>query len=104
MRWFERRWARRRRLARITRKLFALMAVLTLVVSWGCDRAGEPKPPVVEPVDPAQMLRQMSEALAHARQLTFKATRQLDASLVDGSSVPEAAEIEVAVSRPNPCL
>jgi len=42
MRWFERRWSRRRRLARITRKLFALMAVLTLVVSWGCARAGEP--------------------------------------------------------------
>jgi hypothetical protein len=43
----------------------------------------------------------MSEALAHARQLTFKATRLLDASLIQGSNIPESAEIEVAVSRPN---
>jgi hypothetical protein len=80
--------------------VIASMAALTLVVSWGCDRAVEPKPAIVETVDPAQKLRQMSDTLAHARQLTFKATRQLDAALVEGSSAAESAEIEVAVSRP----
>ena len=45
-------------------------------------------------------LRQMSETLAGARQLTFKATRQLDAGLVEGSAVPESTEVEIAVSRP----
>ena len=34
------------------------------------------------------------------RQLTFKAARQLDPSLVEGSDVAEWAEIQVAVSRP----
>jgi hypothetical protein len=51
-------------------------------------------------VDPAEKLRQMSQTLARSRQLTFTASRQLDAALVEGSSVPESVEIEVAVSRP----
>jgi hypothetical protein len=80
--------------------VLASTAVLTLVVSWGCDRAAEPKAPAVEKVDPAQILRQMSDTLAHARQLTFKATRQLDAALVEGGGVAESAEIEVSISRP----
>jgi hypothetical protein len=42
----------------------------------------------------------MSETLAHARQLTFKATRQLDAALVEGGGAAESAEIEVSISRP----
>jgi hypothetical protein len=78
-----------------------LMAVFALTVSWGCDRASEPKLSVAETMDPAQKLRQMSETLARARQLTFKATRQLDAALVEGSNIAESAEIEVAVSRPH---
>jgi hypothetical protein len=78
----------------------ALLALLTLVVTWGCHRTPDPAPPVVETVDPAQTLRQMSDTLARARQLTFKATRQLDAALVDGGNVAESADIEVAVSRP----
>jgi hypothetical protein len=73
------------------------MAVLTLVVSWGCDRAAEPQAPAVEKADPARILWQMSDTLAHARQLTFKATRQLDAALVEGGVVAESAEIEVSI-------
>jgi hypothetical protein len=82
------------------RGVLAAMAVLTLVVSWRCDRAAEPRAPAVQTVDPARILRQMSDTLAHARQLTFKATRQLDAALVEGGVVGESAEIEVSISRP----
>jgi len=78
----------------------AAVAVLTLVVSWGCDRAAEPKAPAVETADPARILRLMSDTLAHAHQLTFRATRQLDAALVAGGVVAESAEIEVSISRP----
>jgi hypothetical protein len=42
----------------------------------------------------------MFETLAHARQLTFRATRQLDPALVIGGSVAESSEIEVWVLRP----
>jgi hypothetical protein len=42
----------------------------------------------------------MFDTLAGARQLTFKATRRLDAALVIGGSVAESAQIEVSVSRP----
>jgi hypothetical protein len=80
--------------------MITLMAVLAFAVSLGCNRAAEPQPAVAETVDPAQTLRKMSDTLAHARQLTFKATRQLDAALVDGNDIAESAQIEVAVSRP----
>jgi hypothetical protein len=80
-------------------RLVAATAVLALVA--GCDRAPESAPPpVVETADPLQVLRQMSDTLAHARQLTFKATRHLDAALVDGGTAPESAEIEVSIVRP----
>src|SRR4051794_11007270 len=82
------------------RGVLASMAVLTLVVSWRCDRVAEPKARAVQTADPARILRQMSDTLAHARQLTFKATRQLDAALVEGSVVAESAEIDVSISRP----
>lgn len=78
----------------------ASVVVLTLVVCWGCARQAAPAPAVVETVDPVQTLRQMSDTLAQARQLTFKATRQLDAALVAGGTVPESSEIEVSISRP----
>jgi hypothetical protein len=80
--------------------VLASMAGLALVLSWGCDRPAEPKASAVEKVDPARILRQMSDTLAHARQLAFKATRQLDAALVEGGVVAESAEIEVSISRP----
>jgi hypothetical protein len=82
------------------RPTVVLTAVFMFAMCWGCDRASAPQSAVVEIVDPAQKLRQMSETLAHARQLTFKARRQLDAALVAGSDIAETAEIEVTVSRP----
>ena len=82
------------------RACIASMAVLALVASLGCDRALESTPAVAATVDPVQALRQMSDTLAGARQLTFTATRQLDAALVEGGTAPESAEIVVSISRP----
>jgi hypothetical protein len=75
-------------------------AVLTLVGLTGCTRAPDATSAVVESVDPMQALRQMSDTLSHARQLTFHATRRLDAALVAGGTLAESAEIDVTVSRP----
>lgn len=80
---------------------FASMAVLSLVASWGCGRETPAPPPhVVATVDPAQALRQMSDTLAHANRLTFKATRRLDPALAESTGMPVSSAIEVAVSRP----
>jgi hypothetical protein len=65
----------------------------------GCGRPAEPQ--AVTPPDAVQILREMSATLAQANQLTFTATREMDAALLDASGVPESARIEVAVSRPN---
>jgi hypothetical protein len=75
-------------------------ATIALVLSFGCSRASEPAPAVASAPDPAQIVREMFDTLAGARQLTFKATRRLDAALVIGGSVAESAAIEVWVSRP----
>jgi hypothetical protein len=48
-----------------------------------------------------QVLRGMSAKLAAAKHFTFEATREVDATLRDGYSVPEKAHVHVAVSRPN---
>ena len=48
-----------------------------------------------------QILRGMSAKLAAAKHFTFEATREVDATLRDGYSVPEKARVHVAVSRPN---
>lgn len=76
------------------------MTLLALVVCFGCGRAPEPAPPVASAPDPAQILRAMFDSLSKAQQLTFKATRQLDAALVIGGAVAESAQIDVSVSRP----
>lgn len=76
------------------------MTLLALVVCFGCGRAPEPAPPVASAPDPAQILRAMFDTLSKAQQLTFKATRQLDAALVIGGTVAESAQIDVSVSRP----
>lgn len=78
----------------------ASTVIVALVLSFGCNRASEPTAPVARPPDPAQVVREMFDTLAHSQQLTFKATRRLDAALVVGGSVAESAEVEVWVSRP----
>jgi hypothetical protein len=82
------------------RKAIAAIALLTIVVSWGCSRAPEPAPQAARTPDPAQLIQEMFDTLSQARQLTFTATRRLDAALVIGGSVAESAEIEMSVSRP----
>lgn len=46
----------------------------------------------------------MSEKLAQAKQLSFKVDRKLDAALVEGRNIPENAQIEISVSRPDKFL
>ncbi len=55
-------------------------------------------------MNPDQLLRQMSEKLAHAQKFSFKVDRKLDAALVEGRNVPENAQIEISVSRPGKFL
>jgi len=76
------------------------IALLTLVVSSGCERPPAPAAPVAEAPDAAKLLAQMFDTLARARQLTFTATRHLDAALMTGATAAESAELEVWVSRP----
>ena len=79
---------------------FASVTFLAIAVSFGCGRAPEPAPAVATTSDPAQMLGDMFDTLSKAHQFTFKATRRLDAALVIGGSVPESAQIDVSVARP----
>jgi hypothetical protein len=76
------------------------MAIIALIAAVGCGRASDSTPAVSSAPDPAQALREMFDALAHARQLTFKATRQLDAALTLGGNLAESTDVEVWVSRP----
>jgi hypothetical protein len=54
--------------------------------------------------DPSQLLQQMSEKLAQAQKLSFRVDRKLDAALVEGRNVPEDAQIEISVARPDKFL
>jgi hypothetical protein len=48
-----------------------------------------------------QLLRQMSAKLASAQSFSFKAARQIDPSLIPGGNLPQKADIEISVMRPN---
>jgi hypothetical protein len=66
----------------------------------------EPAPAAQAPaLSPAKegdrILRAMSAKLAAAKSFGFTATREIDASLVEGTSVPEKARVTVVVERPN---
>ena len=76
------------------------IALLALVAAAGCSRPSAPDTASTETVDPVRTLQRMSETLAQASQVTFKATRQLDAALVEATGRAESADIEVWVSRP----
>jgi hypothetical protein len=86
------------------RRPLASLAVLVLIAAVGAVGCSRPSSTAgsssAETVDPAQRLQRMSDTLARARHLTFKATRHLDAALVDGTARAESADIEVWVSRP----
>src|SRR4030095_8120318 len=72
---------------------------ILLTLALACSRAAE-QPATTANNDPDQLLRQMSEKLAQAKNLSFKVERKLDAALVEGRNVAESAVIEVSVSRP----
>jgi hypothetical protein len=48
-----------------------------------------------------QVLQQMSDKLKGAQQLTFKASRQVDAAILEDGDLLQNAQIEFAVARPN---
>jgi hypothetical protein len=57
---------------------------------------------VTDPPDPAiEAVRRMSTRLAAARSFTVDATRQMDAGLLEGRTVPESASVHVEVRRPD---
>jgi hypothetical protein len=92
---------------RLVFRKFSVLALLALAVV-SCSRApeqssratGEPSP-VATTLSAEQVLQQMSEKLKGARQLTFKVSRQIDAALIEEGDLPEKAQIEFAVSRPD---
>ncbi len=83
---------------RWSRSLLFSFVVSSLLLGLACG-CGTGKP-IAASNDPDQLLRQMSEKLAQARQFSFKVDRKLDAALVEGRNIPENAQIEISVSRP----
>jgi len=86
-------------LQRTHRSVLIGAAVIVMALAWGCSRAPENQVTTANN-DPDQLLRQMSEKLSHAKNLSFKVDRMLDAALVEGLNVPENVQIEISVSRP----
>jgi hypothetical protein len=74
---------------------FAVIS-LSLGLVGGCGAAN----PVAVTNDPDQLLQQMSQKLAGAKNLSFKVARKLDAGLVEGRDIPENAQVEISVARP----
>ena len=81
--------------------VICVLAAFAALAFGGCGRAPEQPATATTGVSADQVLRVMSETLAKSPRLTFKVTRQLDAALVEGRELPESAQIEVAVARPN---
>ncbi len=77
-----------------------VVSSLFLGLACGC---GTQKPAAVTN-NPDQLLRQMSDKLAQAKNFSFKVDRKLDAALVEGRNIPEHAQIEIFVSRPGKFL
>lgn len=75
-------------------------AFILLALSLACSSSTEKSATTAANNDPDQLLRQMSEKLAQAKNLSFKVNRKLDAALVEGRDVPENTQIEISVSRP----
>ncbi len=76
--------------------------IILLALASACNPV--PESATVANNDPDQLFRQMSEKLAGANKLSFRVDRKLDAALVEGREIPENAQIEIAVSRPNKFL
>lgn len=79
---------------------FAVLALLALVVA-SCSRTPVVPATVATTLSADQVLRQMSEKLKGAQQLTYKVARQMDAALIEEGDLLQNAQIEFAVARPN---
>ena len=66
-----------------------------------CGRAGQPAALSVAQPTAELVLRQMSDKLAHAKQVTFKVAREFQTAATDGEIDDVETEIEVALSRPD---
>lgn len=86
-------------LQRTHRSVLVGVAVVVMALALACSRAPENQVTTANN-DPDQLLRQMSEKLGQAKNLSFKVDRKLDAALVEGRNVAENAVIEISVSRP----
>ena len=86
------------------RPLLFCSAIIFLALALACSRAAEKPATTAANNDPDQLLRQMSEKLGQAKNLSFKVDRKLDAALVDGRYIAENAQIEISVSRPGKFL
>jgi len=84
----------------VHRPMLFCFTFLLLALALGCSRSAQQPATTTANNDPDQLLRQMSEKLAQAKNLSFKVERQLDAALVDGRNIPESSVIEISVSRP----
>lgn len=91
------RWALRSRF----RPLLFSSAFVLLALALACSSSTEKSATTVASDDPDQLLRQMSEKLAQAKNLNFRVERKLDAALVEGRNIAENTQIEISVSRPN---
>ena len=75
-------------------------AFILLALTLACSRPAENPAATAASNDPDQLLRQMSDALAQAKKVSFKVHRTLDAALVADSILAENAQIEISASRP----
>jgi hypothetical protein len=89
-------------MAQRTAVMMRALCVLALSIAiHGCGRTSPGSAPPAETADADQILRKMSDTLATAGQLTFTVKRHIDAGLLEGRSLPEEAQVEVAVARPD---
>jgi hypothetical protein len=92
--------AEQRPVHRKFRPLLFCFTLILLTLALACGHTAEQPATTTANNDPDQILRQMSEKLAQAKNLSFKVERKLDAALVEGRNVPESSVIEISVSRP----
>ena len=91
-------------MARMMRERFKLLLVLAcLSLGLTCGSGKQNSTSAVK-LEPDQVLQQMSKKLGSASQLTFRASRRLDAALIEGREAPENAELLVSVARPSKVL
>jgi hypothetical protein len=84
------------------RRAVLLSTVLCLGLAViACGGAGQPAAPTVAEPTAELVLRQMSDKLAHAKQVTFKVVREFQTSADEGEIDDVKTEIEVSLSRPD---